>query len=214
MGIEDEKDNEELEIMACALFGTPAPPTINTMKVFGYIKNCPVTILIDSGSSHNFVDLGLVKRLKGYLDKWHVFNVKIVDKGKVATSTSRGHIRIQDFNFVSDLYVITLGGCDVVLGVQWLKTLGPILWDFDKLYMQFTRNAKTFCITIPTSSGNSIEDISALQMQRLLQKDTTMGAVLYHIEHEANNVLRVTFELVEVHSQTALNSQNISTKQQ
>jgi len=24
-------------------------------------------------------------------------------------------------------YVLTLGGCDIVLGVQWVNTLGPIL---------------------------------------------------------------------------------------
>ena len=29
-------------------------------------------------------------------------------------------------------------GCYVVLGVQWLKQLGPIVWDFSALTMQFT----------------------------------------------------------------------------
>lgn len=32
---------------------------------------------------------------------------------------------------------MTLGGCDNVLGVQWLSTLGLILWDFVKLHMEF-----------------------------------------------------------------------------
>ena len=77
----DTKDveNEEPEISACALFDTLTPLTIPTMKVFCYIKNCPMTILIDLGSSHNFIDMGFVKRLKGSLDKVHVFNIKIVD---------------------------------------------------------------------------------------------------------------------------------------
>ncbi|CAB4265105.1 unnamed protein product [Prunus armeniaca] len=29
------------------------------------------------------------------------------------------------------------GGCDAVLGAQWLRTLGPIVWDFSKLQMTF-----------------------------------------------------------------------------
>jgi hypothetical protein len=35
------------------------------------------------------------------------------------------------------IYVLTLGGCDIVLEVQWVNTLGPILWDFVKLSMEF-----------------------------------------------------------------------------
>lgn len=154
---------EEPEITACELFGTPIPPTIQTMKVSRYMKNCHVTILIDSSSSHNFVDVGLVKRLKWVIDKGHLFNVKIVDNGKVAThgTLARVPITIQEFNCILDLYAISLGGCDVVLGVRWLRTLGPKLWDFDKFYMQFTKECQTFCINSPDSGVDQIQDISA-----------------------------------------------------
>lgn len=39
-------------------------------------------------------------------------------------------ISIAKEDFVIDLYEIPLGRYDVVLGTQWLATLGPILWDF------------------------------------------------------------------------------------
>jgi hypothetical protein len=29
-----------------------------------------------------------------------------------------------------DAYVIILAGCDMVLGIQWLVTLGSIVWNF------------------------------------------------------------------------------------
>ena len=39
--------------------------------------------------------------------------------------------------FVSDVLLIPLGGCDLVLGIQWLATLRTIKWNFKKLKMEF-----------------------------------------------------------------------------
>ena len=38
--------------------------------------------------------------------------------------------------FVSDILLLPLGGCDLVLGVQWLSTLGVIKLDFKHLRME------------------------------------------------------------------------------
>lgn len=42
------------------------------------------------------------------------------------------------FSFHFDLFVLPLDNFDVVLGVNWLKTLGAIVWDFDNMTMTFT----------------------------------------------------------------------------
>ena len=39
-------------------------------------------------------------------------------------------ISIGDYSFLSNMFSMPLGGCDVILGTQWLRTLGPILWNF------------------------------------------------------------------------------------
>jgi hypothetical protein len=35
------------------------------------------------------------------------------------------------------MFSIDMGSCDIVLGVEWLRTLGPILMDFKDLTMKF-----------------------------------------------------------------------------
>jgi len=45
---------------------------------------------------------------------------------------------LEDTEYVSDVYLISLGSCDMILGVQWLATLGPILWNFENLTMEFS----------------------------------------------------------------------------
>lgn len=37
---------------------------------------------------------------------------------------------------------ITYWGCGIVLGIQWLITLGDIMWNFKKLKMEFNFNGK------------------------------------------------------------------------
>lgn len=44
---------------------------------------------------------------------------------------------IQGQFFSSDVMTIPLGGCEMVLGIKWLSTLGNIQWNFDKLRMEF-----------------------------------------------------------------------------
>ena len=41
-----------------------------------------------------------------------------------------------------DFYIFTLNGVDAILGVNWLQTLGPILWDFKAKSMDFNQNGR------------------------------------------------------------------------
>lgn len=42
--------------------------------------------------------------------------------------------------FEVDLHLLPINGSYIVLGVQWLKQLGPIITDYSQLTMQFTRD--------------------------------------------------------------------------
>ena len=77
-------------------------------------------------------------------------------------------ISMGDYNLCSDMFSLPLGGCDVVLGAQWLRTLGPILWDFAKLWMQFSINGTKH--TLQGLQPGSLSLISLHRMEKLLNK--------------------------------------------
>ena len=45
-------------------------------------------------------------------------------------------LNLQNSQFLVYFYLIDLEGCDAVFGAQWLRTLGPIVWNQygDELY--------------------------------------------------------------------------------
>ena len=51
-------------------------------------------------------------------------------------------INMQSSQFLVDFYLIELERYDVVLGAQWLKTLGPITWNFETMEMGFSVGKK------------------------------------------------------------------------
>ena len=54
-------------------------------------------------------------------------------------------IAIDGVTFHVDLYVMPLAGFDLVLGTQWLATLGPVVWDVAARTLQFQHQGHSIC---------------------------------------------------------------------
>ena len=147
------------EITLYALVGSPSP---GTMRIEGKIQGHCLVILIDTSSTHNFLDAGLCSSLKLAIDPDLAFDVKIANG---ATVKSLGacqdlQVQVQGHHFCMDLNMLPLGGCDLVLGTQWLKTLGLIQWDFNLLTMAFQWLGKTVVQKGLRPSHSSLQDAS------------------------------------------------------
>ncbi|KAK4413521.1 hypothetical protein Salat_2764700 [Sesamum alatum] len=103
-----------------------------TMRVTGNVRDKPVHILIDTGSTHNFLDLETAKRLGCKLEDTEPFPVAVANRNKMYSSFACKSFgwKMQGVSFTTDMMILPLGGCDMVLGVQWLVTLGDINWNF------------------------------------------------------------------------------------
>ena len=125
------------KITLYALVGSLAS---QTMRVKGRILNHEVVSLIDFGSTHNFLDAIELPTLHLYLDTSQVLEVRVTD-GSIVKTLGVCHgvtISMQGNKFVVDFNVLHLGSYAVVLGTQWLSTLGEISWDFKLLTMKFS----------------------------------------------------------------------------
>ena len=130
-------------------FSTP-----QNFKLKGYIKKKKVTMLIDSSSTHNFIHCKLSKVLNHFIYPAPEFQVMIADGGTINCSGKFHEINLTMGEEVlnSPMIAIPMGGVDVVLGVQWLQSLGTMTFNFQELFMKFSLEGKEFELMV--SQGN------------------------------------------------------------
>lgn len=46
-------------------------------------------------------------------------------------------MQLRGYEFTIDFYILPISRCEIVLGASWLKSLGDILWNFEKMTMRF-----------------------------------------------------------------------------
>ena len=82
---------------------------------------------------------------------------------------------IQGYKFYVQLHMLSLGGCDVVLGTHWLSTLGVISWDFKLLTMGFLYEGQQIVLHGIEAASTSFQDASQFF------KESTKKGLLVHI---------------------------------
>ena len=105
----------------------------------GFLKKKKVTILIDLGSTHNFINKKLATLLNSFNNLNPKFQILITYGGTFSCSRKCHSIKLSmgDYQLDTPMYVISMGAADIILGVQWLTTLGTIEMNFQELFMRF-----------------------------------------------------------------------------
>ncbi|GJZ31235.1 reverse transcriptase [Tanacetum coccineum] len=109
--------------------------TYHTIRVKRRVGKISIHILIDSRSTHNFVDVNCAKRIGCRIKKTYPLQVDVPGGNKMISAYECKDFiwSLQGMEFKTDAMLLPLGGCEMVLGVQWLSTLGDIKWNFKKL---------------------------------------------------------------------------------
>jgi hypothetical protein len=114
-----------------------------TLKIKGYIKNKKAIVLIDSSSTHNFIHYKLAKALNFFVYLASTFQIMIADGETINCSGKCNKINLTMGEYVmnSTMISIPMVGVDLVLGIQWLQSLGTMVFNF-QLFMKFSLEGK------------------------------------------------------------------------
>src|SRR5580765_7770630 len=118
-----------LTISGNAFAGITTP---HILKIEGHIKKKRVIVLIDSGITHNFIHCKVAKELNCFLYPAPECQVMVANGGTINFSGKFHNINLTMGGYVLNIPMLSIpmGGSDVVLGVQWLQSLGTIAFNF------------------------------------------------------------------------------------
>jgi hypothetical protein len=109
------------------------------MQVFITFHDVVLWALLDSGSTHNVNDLEAAVRVGIVFGEQAGLSMAVANDNRVESSGCYNNLKIliADNEFIIDCYDLALGSYRMVLGVQWLESLGPILCDFKNCTLSF-----------------------------------------------------------------------------
>lgn len=127
---------EEVEVTLSDVVGIEGMNTIKLMGrvnkqpmvILGHVNKQPMVILVDSGSTHNFLDPKVLNQLKITPEKTKPITVTVANGYKLMCDSMCCGFKWKVHNeiFEKDFRLLRLGGCDMVLGMDWVHNFSPI----------------------------------------------------------------------------------------
>ena len=136
---EDSSEKEELQLevrsLRLSLASLKGLTSNKSLKVWGEIQGRPVIIMVDSGASCNFLSKTVALELNLNIEETLEYSVEV---GNGQVEKSKGVCRnvavwVQGNEIRQHFFLMELGGTDVILGVDWLASLGDIKANFQKM---------------------------------------------------------------------------------
>ncbi|PWA74286.1 hypothetical protein CTI12_AA219250 [Artemisia annua] len=169
-----------------------------TMKVEGTLEGRKVLILIDSGSTHNFISTSLVKQLGLKVSTVPSFGVQIgngqiIQCNQICCDLS---LVLPGLKITEDYFPFSIGGADLVLGIKWLASLNTVQANWNEMFMIFYVNGKKYKLQGVPSVAKT--DVSLQCYSKL--SDATSDSPQTRVEIPAKSVAALFCkEIVRLH---------------
>jgi Retroviral aspartyl protease len=111
---------EDTEEAIVSMHATSSKPVYNTMKFKGVIGHVPVSALLDSGSTHSFVNPLVLHENTHQITSTNPMIVMVANGERMVTDSKCEALQfsIQGHDFQHDLRVLPVKGYDVILGLD------------------------------------------------------------------------------------------------
>ncbi|XP_062005359.1 uncharacterized protein LOC133722489 [Rosa rugosa] len=109
------------------------------MRLAGSIQGTAINVFIDCGSASNFLHPAIAHQLQLKISSAVGIHFYSASGERLQPSGIVHNVKVsmQNYSFTGSFLLLPVPGCDLVLGAQWLNTLGLIAWHFQEKIMGF-----------------------------------------------------------------------------
>jgi hypothetical protein len=159
-------DDHDCHVSIHALAGSSKPGTIQFRALVG---DQVMLLLLDSGSSHSFVDSALVNKLKCSVTTIPTLKVKVAGGAYMYCDTMVPNMQwwLQGHTFAHDMRVLSLGGYDGILGMDWLEQQGLMTCNWEDKWISFDQQDHP--VKLQGLQSSALTSIQALSVEQLVK---------------------------------------------
>jgi hypothetical protein len=150
-------------------------PRYNTFSMRGVLQGQKVLVLIDGGASHNFIDTTLLQRRHIPIVEFEGLKVEVAG-GSTNRYIPEMKLTLGRHDLAQDFYVMDLPDTNIILGVQWFSTLGPITTNYKTMEMPFTEESGRK-VVLGGMSGNTARVVTTKCMEAIFRREDIVYVV-------------------------------------
>ncbi|XP_058756529.1 uncharacterized protein LOC131629765 [Vicia villosa] len=176
----------ELKTLHLSLQSKQGFTSNKSFKVWATVQGQKLITLIDSGATSNFIDARLVERMGIQLMETPPYVIEVGNGERVKyQGVCEGlSFNVQGVDFNQHFFLMELGGAELVLGMDWLASLGSIEANFGVLCLKWKQEEIEYCIF-----GDPILSTKQASMEEMLKalNDEGRGMLVESVQAEGEN---------------------------
>ncbi|KAJ3684341.1 hypothetical protein LUZ61_013505 [Rhynchospora tenuis] len=147
-----------------------------TLKFKGELDQLPIQILIDTGSTHSFINPSLIDSHIHCVSQTTPLLVRIANGEAMSTNTKCDKVQfsLQNHELSGEVRLLNIQGYDMILGMDWLSLHGPMTIDWDQGRVLLHKDGKEMVLQVQPE----IAEISLCQDHLTLTKEVKNGGQL------------------------------------
>ncbi|XP_014499673.1 uncharacterized protein LOC106760763 [Vigna radiata var. radiata] len=144
---------------------------VGTMRFQGSLNGMTIQILLDSGSSDNFLQPRIAHCLRLPVEEMSSLQVLVGNGNAMLTEgvIKEIQVKVQGHTLTLPVYLLPVSGADLILGAAWLATIGPHIADYRSLALKFYLDKKL--ITLQGELPTLPNPAELHQLHRLCKTD-------------------------------------------